>query len=132
VFYNNNFVGNAQQVSSNASTNIWNNGYPSGGNYWSDYSGADENPKDGIGDTPHVIDNNNVDRYPLMKPSYFIPGDLNHDGKVSLQDLVILAKAYESKPTDPNWNPDVDIDGNNIVNQSDLAILAIHYGQQNP
>jgi len=23
-------------------TNVWNDGYPSGGNYWSDYTGVDE------------------------------------------------------------------------------------------
>jgi parallel beta-helix repeat protein len=132
TFYHNNFVSEAQQVSNAASSNVWNDGYPLGGNYWSGYTGIDENPEDGIGDTPYVIDSNNVDRYPLMKPSYLTPGDLNNDGKASLQDLVILAKAYGSKPGDSNWNPNADIDGNNIVDQSDLAILAIHYGQQNP
>jgi len=38
-------------------------GYPSGGNYWSDYIGIDAN-HDGIGDTPYTIDANNIDRYP--------------------------------------------------------------------
>jgi parallel beta-helix repeat protein len=51
--------------------NMWDNGKE--GNYWSDYSGADETG-DGIGDTPYVIDTNNTDRYPLMKPfSNFLP-----------------------------------------------------------
>jgi hypothetical protein len=51
--------------------NFWDNDYPSGGNYWSDYSGVDFNSgpyqnltaNDGIGDTPYTID-----RYPLMAP----------------------------------------------------------------
>jgi len=50
---------------------VWDDGYPSGGNYWSDYNGTDAN-HDGIGDTPYVIDANNADNYPLMTP-YIIP-----------------------------------------------------------
>jgi len=45
--------------------NSWDDGYPSGGNYWSDYKGTDSD-NDGIGDTPYVIDANNTDNYPLM------------------------------------------------------------------
>jgi parallel beta-helix repeat protein len=47
--------------------NVWDDSYPSGGNYWSDYGGSDANG-DGIGDTPYVIDADNQDRYPLMHP----------------------------------------------------------------
>jgi parallel beta-helix repeat protein len=35
------------------------------GNYWSDYNGTDADG-DGIGDTPYIIDEMNIDRYPLM------------------------------------------------------------------
>jgi hypothetical protein len=45
--------------------NFWDNGYPSGGNYWSDYNGTDSGG-DGIGDTQYLIDANNIDNYPLM------------------------------------------------------------------
>jgi len=66
LIYHNNFVDNAQQASWNPyCSNTWDNGYPSGGNYWSDYTGIDAN-KDGIGDTPYTIDPSNQDRYPLM------------------------------------------------------------------
>ena len=58
-----------------------------------------------------------------------IPGDLNNDGKVGLDDLVILTKAYGSKPGDQNWNPNADIKGNGKVDLADLTILATHYGQ---
>jgi hypothetical protein len=61
-----------------------------------------------------------------------ILGDLNSDFKVSLQDLVILANAYGSRPGDLNWNPNADIDGNGIVDQTDANILAQHYGQHYP
>jgi hypothetical protein len=65
-----------------------------------------------------------------------IPGDLNGDWKVSIQDLVILANAYGSQyEMDHNghvWNLKADIDGNGAVGLSDLVILAQHYGQHYP
>ena len=74
-FYHNNLE-NHPQVGSDGSPNIWDDGYPSGGNYWSDYAGVDVKSgsgqdllgSDGIGDTPYIIDADNVDHYPLMYP----------------------------------------------------------------
>ena len=42
-FYHNIFSGNSKQVDVYTSnfTAIWDDGYPSGGNYWSDYTGVD-------------------------------------------------------------------------------------------
>jgi len=59
-----------------------------------------------------------------------IPGDLKGDFKVDLQDLVLLANAYNSTPGSAKWNPNADIDGKGVVGLSDLVILAQHYGQQ--
>jgi parallel beta-helix repeat protein len=86
MVYHNNFVENKFQMSEDSSfgpTPMYDNGYPSGGNYWSDYKGVDNcsGPgqdvcpgPDGIGDTPYIIDSLRVDRYPLMKPlSLVIP-----------------------------------------------------------
>ena len=67
-FYHNNFIGNTEQVHTivtPAYANSWDDGYPSGGNYWSDYNGTDSD-HDGIGDTWYEIDENNIDHYPLM------------------------------------------------------------------
>ena len=74
--YSNNFINNTYQTYSSGSVNFWDDGYPSGGNYWSNYTGLDQKcgpsqdhpGSDRIGDTPYVIDANNTDHYPLMQP----------------------------------------------------------------
>jgi len=66
-FYHNNFINNELHAT-DYTENIWDDGYPSGGNYWDDYTGVDENA-DGIGDTAYpVYPGINEDRYPLMTP----------------------------------------------------------------
>jgi parallel beta-helix repeat protein len=74
--YHNNIVDNGYWPHDD-NYNYWDNGYPSGGNYWSDYTGMDnyhgENQNipgsDGIGDIPYSISGgSNQDIYPMMKP----------------------------------------------------------------
>ena len=68
IIYHNTLIQNTNQASDNLGPNTWDFGYPSGGNYWSDYTGIDSNG-DGIGDTPYPIPGgSSVDRYPLMEP----------------------------------------------------------------
>ena len=77
--YHNNLINNTIQAycppdPGYYSVTIWDDGYPSGGNYWSDYSGLDlyrgfyqnETGPDAIGDTQYTVDPDNMDRYPLM------------------------------------------------------------------
>jgi parallel beta-helix repeat protein len=74
IIYHNNILHHYKRFFSDGSPNTWDNGYPSGGNYWSDYNGTDlysgasqnETGSDGIGDIPYEINMGNVDRYPLM------------------------------------------------------------------
>jgi parallel beta-helix repeat protein len=75
--YHNNIINNTNQALDNTNSNFWNDTYPSGGNYWSDYYGIDLNgteaqnipPPDGIGDSPYVIDSDSQDNFPLMRPT---------------------------------------------------------------
>lgn len=78
--YHNNIINNtypACQKYTGLPLNVtWDNGYPSGGNYWRNYNGTDfysglyqnESGSDGIGDTPFVIDAKNQDNFPLVDP----------------------------------------------------------------
>jgi hypothetical protein len=55
--------------------------------------------------------------------------DLNKDGKVNIQDVVIAAVAYDSQPDDPRWNGMADLDKNGMVNIVDISRVAIDYGK---
>ncbi|MCK4424732.1 right-handed parallel beta-helix repeat-containing protein, partial [Candidatus Bathyarchaeota archaeon] len=76
AIYHNNFVDNLYQQLWTGPSNILDNGYPSGGNYWSDHVtvddccgiNQDELGSDGIVDEPYIIDANNRDNYPLVEP----------------------------------------------------------------
>lgn len=80
TFYGNNFIDNTCQVvdgafymsiQQNVSVNFWDNG--SIGNYWSDYQTmypkATESSTSGIENVPYQIYAQNVDNYPLAKPT---------------------------------------------------------------
>ena len=88
-FWHNNFIENTQQVyiSGDSYPNVWDDGYPSGGNYWSDYAGSDANG-DGIGDSPYTIDANNTDNYPLMT-ALGVPVEKSFNVTVGETDYVI-------------------------------------------
>jgi parallel beta-helix repeat protein len=61
--FDNSFQTNWSNVSVRNSTSFWDNGLE--GNFWSNYTGTDRD-KDGIGDTPLIIDTQNVDNHPLI------------------------------------------------------------------
>ncbi len=64
TIYHNNVLYNAIQAwSYGDSSNFWDNGAE--GNFWKDYLASDLD-KDGIGETPYTIDENNRDNHPLM------------------------------------------------------------------
>ena len=58
-----------------------------------------------------------------------IPGDVNGDRTVDVSDLDELAEAYGSTSTSPNWNPNVDINNDGLVDIFDIRITGAHWGQ---
>jgi len=70
AIFHNNFVNNWAQVHTFKSVNVWDDDYPSGGNYWSDHV-CTGNPSDGS--QPYII-LDDVDHYPFQDPNgWLIP-----------------------------------------------------------
>ena len=136
--FHNNFIDNTNQVYSYNSVNVWDNGYPSGGNYWSDYSGMDlysgsfqnETGSDCIGDTGSAMDTNNIDNYPLMIPFGSILGDVNGNGKVEGDDLLLVASHFGKELGDPDYFRMFDLNGDGYIGIDDIFIAASHFGQE--
>ncbi len=77
LIFHNDLINNTQNGRDNSGgANFWDNGYPTGGNYWDDYSGLDDfnGPNqdvpgsDGIGDSWYFVAPSGTDRYPFMDP----------------------------------------------------------------
>ncbi|HUW49117.1 MAG TPA: NosD domain-containing protein [Patescibacteria group bacterium] len=109
-FYHNNFVGNMGPGGGVEESNTWDDGYPSGGNYWSDYQGLDrykgqyqnETGSDGLGDIPQNISYYGKANYPLMKPYPWNSTDIGiaYVGRVysqTLYNLVLPLKTIAGK-----------------------------------
>jgi len=100
VIYHNNLVDNANSVYTLDSTNIWDLGYPDGGNYWSlEVTGdirsgpnQDQPNSDGISDEPLFIDEYNADNYPLMDEYNSIPPE------TTKPDLVVSVIIESGEP----------------------------------
>ena len=127
LIYHNNFIDNTNQASSdNTGTNSWDNGYPCGGNYWSDYEekypDASGIGVSGIWNVAYAISGGAgaQDRYPLMQPSPSQKGDLNGDNEITPADAVIALTIAVSGGE--NYNADIDGDGK-VTSLDGLMIL---------
>lgn len=115
LIHHNNLINNSQNAYDDMGNNSWDNGYPSGGNYWSDYEGEDKKSghdqdkegSDGVGDTPYYIPGGAgaKDNYPLIQP----PGEQPHN--------FVILKEFDSPGDNPTgltwdgnylWNADWD------------------------
>ncbi|MFH1101208.1 MAG: RHS repeat-associated core domain-containing protein [Methanobacteriota archaeon] len=117
ILYHNTLLNNPQNAYDEC-TNTWNLNYPSGGNYWSNYTGNDNyygpnqnmTGSDGIGDTSVRISGGvNRDRYPFMAPNgwqnrfLFINGYCYYPG---MQPAYPITVEITNLNTSQRWNAD--------------------------
>lgn len=58
-----------------------------------------------------------------------ITGDINSDGTVNILDVASVAKAYNSRPGDPEWDNNFDVNEDRAINILDIATVAKEYGK---
>ncbi len=120
LIYHNNLIDNANQ-SFDDSANSWDNGYPLGGNYWSDYTDVDEKSgpnqdqpgSDGMGDSPYdILNGSNKDRYPLMSPFVAPPQHEGNEIPICNSDtpipIIALSGVYSINGTASDSDGSVD------------------------
>jgi len=101
VIYHNTLVNSLLHIETKNGTrfppkNSWDNGIE--GNYWSFYRGVDTD-QNGIGDTPHVVGEANIDNHPLMGEYY----DFNVTLGKKAYDIIIISNSNISQF---NFSPD--------------------------
>jgi len=49
------------------------------------------------------------------------------DGSVNMRDISAIFAKFMTTPTDPEWNPNMDINGDNVVNMRDIGIACNNF-----
>jgi parallel beta-helix repeat protein len=122
TIFHNNLIDNMENANTIYSYgNVWDNGCE--GNYWSGYNGTDTD-SDGVGDT--YLPSNGLDDYPLVSP--FMAGDVNHDGRINIFDVVKACASYMTTPSDAHWNPHADIaEPYGAIDFLDIVKIVVNY-----
>ena len=144
TFYHNSFIGNAADAPATHAADIWDDGYPRGGNYWAVYAGTDafagpaqDQPgADGIGDSPHQVSAGTADRYPWMADAgWTYDGD--GDGVPDIDDNCPGVCNPDQADSDGDGRGDAcdpmddraDVTRDGAVNVLDLIAVRNHLGQ---
>ncbi len=135
-FYHNNIYDSPYYMNSN---NIWDDGYPSGGNYWEGYpyqdakngpnqdiSGSDGIGDVAVGDEIFSQGGTNIDRYPLMKK--VVVGIDNSSTSPSAMPSQNPTNTPSPSPTVPEITPVVMVVG--LVAFSMVALIAKNSSQR--
>jgi lysophospholipase L1-like esterase len=79
--------------------------------------------------SPPNVFNGTVAQFQIVG-TFFLPGDLNHDGVVDGLDLIIFAYSFGAHRFNTNYSQAADLNGDGVVDGRDLAILAANFGKR--
>lgn len=89
------------------------------GNFVLKVSGTDSGDKSKVTSIPIEL---------IIEEKTFSKFDLNKDGKIDGEDLVIFAAAFGSKKGDANFDPNCDFNEDGVINGADLTLFAKNFG----
>jgi hypothetical protein len=55
-------------------------------------------------------------------------GEVDNDTKVDVKDVYLVAKAFGSRPGDPNWNPQADLNNDGKIDIRDFVEVCMNFG----
>ncbi|HKI85406.1 MAG TPA: GDSL-type esterase/lipase family protein [Thermoanaerobaculia bacterium] len=80
---------------------------------------------------PANVRDGEVSRF-FVAGSSALTGDVNLDGRVDGQDLVLFALHFGASRHQMRYRSDLDFNSDGVIDGSDLAILAANFGQKTP
>jgi len=82
-----------------------------------------------VTDSLGVTMNSNIASVTVVLQAPRLLGDVNGDGKVDGNDIMLAARAFASEAGGPRWNPDADLNGDGRVDGRDLVTIARNFGK---
>ena len=65
---------------------------------------------------------------PMHSAKSLVPGDINGDGVVDINDAILASHAFGSATGDPDYNPAADLNSDGFVDIFDMLMLAMNFG----
>ncbi len=69
----------------------------------------------------------NIEICSASQPISMIPGDINADNVINMSDIVILAKSFNTIPSDEGFNSAADFNYDKVINMGDVVIIAKNF-----
>jgi len=65
----------------------------------------------------------------IMVDMFHRAGDVNYDGIINLEDIATAFLAYGTSIGEPGWDPNADLNGDNVIDICDTIPVSMNYGE---